>query len=91
MSRFYDVDIWSSDDEDGGALWWHAEGGPAHDLSDGVEFEPTQDLAGLVGEVHDETIQYRRRWPDLQVRWLKDRQPATEFLAAARAAGITLP
>jgi hypothetical protein len=90
MGHFYDVDVYRLEDEDGGEPWWGAEGGLEND-SVGVEFESTQDLAELVSEVHDETITFRRKWPDLQVRWLQGRQPATDFLAAAQAAGIALP
>jgi hypothetical protein len=48
-------------------------------------------MAELVDAVRDETAAYRSRWPDLQVRWLENRHPASEFLAAAKAAGIDLP
>lgn len=89
VSRYYDVDVWSSEDEDGGALWQGAEAGLENSV--GVEFEPTQNLTELVDGVHDEAARYRRRWLDSQVRWLEGREPATEFLAAAQAVGITLP
>ncbi|KQQ18680.1 hypothetical protein ASF48_17310 [Rathayibacter sp. Leaf299] len=92
MSHFYDVDIYRHVDEEDGEVWWGAEGGPADDLSMGVEFESTSDLQGLILDIQDETSAYRRRWPDLQVRFFEDRRrPATEFRAALQAAGITLP
>ena len=90
MGHFYDVDVYRLEDEDGGEPWWGAEGGLEND-SVGVDFESTQDLAELINWVHDETIAFRKKWPDLQVRWFEGRQPATDFLAAAQAAGIVLP
>lgn len=90
MNHFYDVDVHRHEDEDGGEPWWGAEGGLENN-SIGVEFESTQDLAELITGVHDETLALRQTWPDLQVRWFEGRQPATDFLAAARATGIALP
>ncbi|MCJ1698034.1 hypothetical protein MT349_19800 [Rathayibacter caricis] len=92
MGHFYDVDVRSHIDEEDGELWWNAEAGLADDLSMGVEHESVQDVKILLDEVHDDTIEYRRRWPDLKVRFFEDdRQPATEFFAALREAGVTLP
>lgn len=90
MAHFYDVDVYRHEDEDGGEPWWGAEGG-LENSSVGVDFESTQDLAELINGVRDETIAFRKKWPDLQVRWFESRQPATDFLAAAQAAGIALP
>lgn len=90
MGHFYDVDVYRHEDEDGGEPWWGAEGGLENN-SVGVDFESTQDLAELISGVHDETIAFRQKWPDLQVRWFEGRQPATVFLAAAQATGIVLP
>jgi len=90
MGHFYDVDVYRHEDDDGGETWWGAEGGLENN-SVGVEFEPTQDLAELINGVHDETIAFRQKWPNLRVRWFEGRQPATDFLAAARAMGIALP
>lgn len=90
MGHFYDVDVYLNEDEEGGAPWWGAEGG-LENSSVGVDFESTQDLAELVNQVRDETAMFRQKWPDLQVRWSQGQQPATDFLAAAQAAGIALP
>jgi hypothetical protein len=90
MAHFYDVDVFLNDDEDGGEPWWGAEGGLENN-SVGVDFDSTQSVADLVEQVREETAGFRQKWPDLQVRWFENRQPATNFLAAARAAGVTLP
>ncbi len=90
MGHFYDVDVYRHEDEGGGEPWWGAEAGLENN-SVGVEFESAQDLVELIGDVHDETIAFRQKWPDLQVRCFEGRQPATDFLAAAQAAGIVLP
>jgi len=90
MAHFYDVDVFCHENEDGGEPWWGAEGGLENN-SVGIDFGSTQDMAELVDPVRDETAAYRSRWPDLQVRWLENRHPASEFLAAAKAAGIDLP
>lgn len=90
MGHFYDVDVYRHEDEDGGEAWWGGEGGLANN-SVGVEFETTQDLAEFIDVIHDEVIQLRHKWPNLQVRWFESRHPATELPAAAQAAGIALP
>jgi hypothetical protein len=90
MAQLYDVDVFCQEDEDGGASWWGGEGGLENDSVDG-DFGPSQELSDLVDAVHDETAAYRRRWPDLQVRWLEHWPPASAFLAVARSAGVDLP
>ena len=90
MSHYYDVDVYRH--EEANEVWWHAEAGLEHDLSMGVEHESTQDVNVLLAEVRDDTIEFRRRWPNLRVRFFEDRrQPATEFFAAVKAAGTALP
>lgn len=92
MSTFFDVEVWSSEDEDG--PWWSGEGGLSDDYSLGVAFEGSEDLADFVAEVHDEVAHLRQRRPSLQVRWfanLHTQTPADDFIAAARTAGIELP
>ncbi|PPF39316.1 hypothetical protein C5B93_04545 [Rathayibacter sp. AY1A2] len=91
MSHFYDVDVYRHVDEEDGGVWWNAEAG-LENSSVGVEHESSQDVREILNGVHDDTIEYRRRWPDLRVRLFEgDGQPATEFRAALQAAEITLP
>jgi len=90
MDRFYDVDVYCHEDDEGGNPWWGGEGGLAGD-STGVFFESTQELRSFVDDVHDEVSRFRRRWPELSVRWRDGRLPATGFFIAARESGISLP
>lgn len=65
----YVVDIYGQhDEEDGGRVWWVAEGG-IEDDSSGTDYDTTPDLRDLVEQVREEVKGPRKRY-DLEIRWI---------------------
>lgn len=85
-SARYIVEIYGRPDEDdGGRVWWSAEGN-IEDDSGGTGYDTTPDLRELVEQVHEEVQPLRTRY-DLTIRWVFEEEAMDALLSVLAPVG----